>query len=70
MNRKDFQDIALIRLREAQVLLANGNYDGAYYLCGYIVECGLRRALLNKQNDGTSPIRRPLMRAGLMTLRG
>lgn len=42
MNRKDFQTLALVRLSEAQALLANGMPDGAYYLCGYAVECALK----------------------------
>ena len=42
MNRSDLIDIAIIRLKEADTLLKNGNYDGAYYLSGYVVECGLK----------------------------
>lgn len=42
MNRKDLQDLALIRLKEAKALLDKGLYDGAYYLCGYAVECALK----------------------------
>ena len=45
MNRNDLRELALIRLREARVLLENGNYDGAYYLCGYVVECGLKACI-------------------------
>jgi HEPN domain-containing protein len=42
MNRDDFQQLADVRIAEAAVLLAQGNYDGAYYLAGYAVECGLK----------------------------
>lgn len=45
MNRDDLKELALIRLKEARVLLKNGNYDGAYYLCGYVVECGLKACI-------------------------
>ncbi len=45
MNRSDLQDLALIRCKEAQVLLENGNYEGSYYLCGYVVECGLKACI-------------------------
>ncbi|NOQ32878.1 MAG: HEPN domain-containing protein [Methanosarcinales archaeon] len=45
MNRYDLQDLALIRCREARVLLENGNYEGSYYLCGYVVECGLKACI-------------------------
>ena len=48
MNRKDFQNLALIRLKEAKVLLKNGRYEGAYYLCGYAVECGLKACIARK----------------------
>ncbi len=42
MNRDDLKELALIRLEDARVLLENGRFDSAYYLCGYIIECGLR----------------------------
>jgi len=45
MNRSDFRQISNIRLREARILLNNGNYDGAYYLSGYAVECGLKACI-------------------------
>lgn len=48
MNRKDFQALARIRLKEAKVLLAAGCFDGAYYLAGYVVECALK-AVIAKQ---------------------
>jgi hypothetical protein len=31
VNRNDFKEIALIRLREAKVLLDNGNYEGVVH---------------------------------------
>jgi HEPN domain-containing protein len=42
VNRNALQEIALIRLREAKALLDNNQYDGAYYLSGYAVECALK----------------------------
>jgi len=45
MNRKDLKTLALTRLREAKVLLANGEYSGAYYLAGYVVECALKACI-------------------------
>lgn len=48
MNRKDFQNLARIRLKEALVLLKNEHYEGAYYLCGYAVECGLKACIARK----------------------
>jgi len=53
MNRKDLKELARIRLREARVLLRNEQYEGAYYLCGYVVECGLKACIAKhtKQYD-------------------
>ncbi|MEK6303596.1 MAG: HEPN domain-containing protein [Acidobacteriota bacterium] len=48
MNRKDFKSLALTRLREARVLLANGEYSGAYYLAGYVVECALKACIAKR----------------------
>jgi len=48
MNRNDFKQLSLIRLKEARVLLKNKDYDGAYYLCGYVVECGLKACIAKK----------------------
>ncbi len=45
MNRADLQDLARLRIREAQALLAVGEWSGAYYLAGYSVECGLKASI-------------------------
>ncbi|MDA1312673.1 MAG: HEPN domain-containing protein [Acidobacteria bacterium] len=42
MTRKDFQELAEIRLNDARALLRVKRYDGAYYLAGYAVECALK----------------------------
>jgi hypothetical protein len=46
VNRAHFQQLAAVRLREAESLLAAGLWDGAYYLAGYVVECGLKACIL------------------------
>ena len=53
MNRAEFQRLAEVRLREAEALLAAGFWDGAYYLAGYAVECGLKACILRRV--GTDP---------------
>ena len=50
MKRRDFQTLAAIRLKEAQHLLQQQCWDGAYYLAGYAVECGLK-ACIAKQTE-------------------
>jgi hypothetical protein len=53
VNRTDFQELARVRLDEANALLQAGYFDGAYYLAGYAVECGLKACIakLTKQFD-------------------
>jgi hypothetical protein len=46
VNRVEFQQLADVRIAEARVLLANQLPDGAYYLAGYAVECGLKACIL------------------------
>ena len=48
MNRTDLHTLADKRIAEAEVLLQNGLYEGAYYLAGYAVECALK-AYIAKQ---------------------
>jgi hypothetical protein len=48
MNRKDFQALAGLRLREAQMLFRSREFSGAYYLAGYSIECALK-ACITKQ---------------------
>jgi HEPN domain-containing protein len=42
MNRRDLQKLAELRLEEAKTLYDNGFYDGAVYLCGYVIEAALK----------------------------
>lgn len=55
MNRDDFKSLAEIRLSEAKTLLDNGMYDGAYYLCGYVVEFALKACIAKKTNQYDFP---------------
>jgi HEPN domain-containing protein len=48
MNKNDLKLLALTRLREAKVLLANGEYSGAYYLARYAVECALKACIAKR----------------------
>lgn len=55
MNRRDFQKLARIRLEDVQALLKQRSYSGAYYLCGYIVECGLKACIAKKTREFDFP---------------
>ncbi len=46
MDRKRLQKIAKERLKDAKALLGRKRWSGAYYLCGYAVECALKARLL------------------------
>ena len=48
MKRNDVQNLAQIRIDEAEALIAAGLYSGAFYLAGYAVEFGLK-ACISKQ---------------------
>ena len=48
----------MIRLKEARVLLRNGNYDGAYYLSGYVVECALKACIAKHTRRSEFPDRK------------
>jgi HEPN domain-containing protein len=45
MNRVDLQRLSNMRIREAKILFAAGEYSGAYYLAGYAVECALKACI-------------------------
>jgi len=46
VNRKQLQNVAKERLKDAKALLGRKRWAGAYYLSGYVIECGLKACLL------------------------
>jgi hypothetical protein len=57
VNRADFQDLADVRIVEAECLFRNGMFDGAYYLAGYAVEAGLKACIAKTINQYDFPPR-------------
>lgn len=57
-SRSDFKQLSLIRQREAEALLAAGQYVGAYYLIGYAVECALKACIAKQFLRHTDPDRK------------
>ncbi len=56
-----FVRLAKMRLQEAEVLLAQECYSGAYYLCGYAVECAFKACIAAKtQQYEFPPVRRTI----------
>jgi HEPN domain-containing protein len=53
MNRDDLRKVAELRIAEAEVLLQNRHFEGAYYLAGYAVECALKACIasITKEHD-------------------
>jgi HEPN domain-containing protein len=47
-----------VRLQEARVLLESGNSEGAYYLSGYAVECGLKACIAKQTKRHDFPDRK------------
>ncbi len=47
-TKADFQKLADMRIREAKLLLDAGEFDGAYYLAGYAVECALKACIIKR----------------------
>jgi HEPN domain-containing protein len=46
VDRKKLQRLAKERLKDAKALLGRKRWSGAYYLCGYAIECALKACLL------------------------
>jgi hypothetical protein len=55
MNRSDFQSLTELRVREAEVLVKEKLYDGAYYLLGYAVECGFKASIAKRTREHDFP---------------
>lgn len=53
MNRGELQQLAELRIRDAEALLSAQQWSGAYYLAGYAVECALKACIakLTSQYD-------------------
>ena len=63
MNRLDLQQLAQLRVREAETLLSASKFDGAYYLAGYAVECALKACIARRTKRFDFPDRKLVDRA-------
>jgi hypothetical protein len=41
-SHNELRDLASLKLEEAEALFVAGKYDGCVYLCGYVVELGVK----------------------------
>ena len=42
IQKNELKKIAKARIKDADILLSSGRYDGAIYLCGYAIELALK----------------------------
>lgn len=55
-SKADFEKLMELRLKEANLLIDNGNWEGAYYLAGYAVEFALKiRIISNLMKSNSFP---------------
>ncbi len=45
LKRADFQELAKLRIAEAEHLMKAGSFSGAYYIAGLAVECSLKACI-------------------------
>ncbi len=51
MTRTEYQQIATLRLDEAELLLTQGKYNGCCYLAGYVLELALKAAICKAMDN-------------------
>jgi len=44
-SSQDLKDLARVRARDCEMLLAARRYSGAYYLAGYAIECAVKAVI-------------------------
>jgi HEPN domain-containing protein len=66
-TRKQLQELAQLRLQEAEALLAAGLYDGCAYMCGYVVELALKARICATLNVAEYPDNRKGLRDAFRT---
>ena len=55
MNKTELENLASIRIKEAEILLTADCYHGAYYLSGYSLECILKACIAKQVKEFDFP---------------
>src|ERR1039457_926754 len=55
LDRTDFRNLAELRVKDAKLLIANGQHDGGYYIVGYAVECALKAVIATRTRQHEFP---------------
>ena len=58
MDREQLQQLAELRLLDAEALIASGRWAAAYYLLGYAVECALKASVARQFREHEVPERK------------
>ncbi len=58
VDRLQFQQLAELRLEDAEALLASGRWAAAYYLLGYSVDCALKACIARQFREHDVPERK------------
>lgn len=58
MDREQLQQLAELRLEDAEALIASGRWAAAYYLLGYAVECALKACVAQQFRTDEVPDRK------------
>ncbi len=67
VTRRELQQLACLRLKEAEALFDAGCYDGCAYLCGYVVELALKAAICATLGVGEYPEKGSRLRESFKT---
>lgn len=55
LNRRRLKELAQTRLNDAKLLMKGRRYDGAYYVCGYVIECALKACIAKQTKRSDFP---------------
>lgn len=55
MNKAELENLAALRIKEAEILLTADCYQGAYYLVGYALECTLKACIAKQVKEFDFP---------------
>jgi len=55
MTKTELESLSDLRLKESQILFENGFYQGAFYLCGYSIECALKACIAKSFKENEFP---------------
>jgi HEPN domain-containing protein len=54
VDRKQLQNLARTRLKDARTLLGRKRWSAGHYLCGYVIECALKACLLRHLGESSA----------------